>query len=334
MIKGKRILLLAPSFFDYEQEIMAQLSKLDYCVQFINTSPSRIEGIVYGVFTKLSTGNRYVAKRIENRIRRKIGENTYDIIIVISSWAVTSRLTTILRSKHLNKSGRMVLYYWDSLKRLKDDTSRWRDFDRIFTFDSLDSREHSDKMVFLPLFYCDRYWHNSVEEETDDVTVIGSFRLDRLAFVRNIIESNPGLTINSYLYESKAVFILHKLFRRKYRNINSSELKFEKLDINEVVRMYLNSRAVLDIPAYGQTGLTIRTIEALAMHKKLITSNIDIVNYDFYNPEDIFVIKEDLLKLPEKRWFARSFSINDAIIEKYSIREWVSTLLCNSPLGS
>ena len=53
--------------------------------------------------------------------------------------------------------------------------------------------------------------------------------------------------------------------------------------------IYSNSRCVLDSAQEGQMGLTIRVLEALGAKKKLITTNEDIVNYDFYNEENIYV---------------------------------------------
>lgn len=46
---------------------------------------------------------------------------------------------------------------------------------------------------------------------------------------------------------------------------------------------------VVDINQKGQNGLTRRPIEALLWNKKLVTDNKDIVNYDFYRPENIFL---------------------------------------------
>lgn len=50
---------------------------------------------------------------------------------------------------------------------------------------------------------------------------------------------------------------------------------------------------VVDINQKGQKGLTRRPIEALLWNKKLVTNNRDIVNYDFYRPENIFVYGVD-----------------------------------------
>ena len=76
----------------------------------------------------------------------------------------------------------------------------------------------------------------------------------------------------------------------------------------------------------GQIGLTIRVFEALGAEKKLITTNTDIVNYDFYCEENIYVydgmfdLEAPFFKMPYKK-------IEQDIYEKYSLRNWLSILL-------
>ena len=72
-----------------------------------------------------------------------------------------------------------------------------------------------------------------------------------------------------------------------------------------------NSRVVLDLPHPMQTGLTMRTIEAIGSKKKLITTNVDIVNYDFYNPKNILLIERENIN------FDKSFFIDLIIINLY-----------------
>lgn len=50
---------------------------------------------------------------------------------------------------------------------------------------------------------------------------------------------------------------------------------------------------LVDINQKGQSGLTRRPIEALLWNKKLVTNNKDIVNYDFYSPDNIFIYGVD-----------------------------------------
>ena len=53
------------------------------------------------------------------------------------------------------------------------------------------------------------------------------------------------------------------------------------------MEIFSDSRCILDAPQAGQVGLTIRTIECLGAKRKLVTTNSDIKNYDFYNENNI-----------------------------------------------
>ena len=86
-----------------------------------------------------------------------------------------------------------------------------------------------------------------------------------------------------------------------------------------------SSKAVLDIVQDGQVGLTIRTMETICYRKKLITNNTDVINYDFYNPDNIFVIgKDDINDLNE--FINRPFiDIPDEILIRYNFCDWVKS---------
>ena len=76
-------------------------------------------------------------------------------------------------------------------------------------------------------------------------------------------------------------------------------MSFKSLSSNEIVSYYDRSNIVLDISHPGQSGLTMRTFETIGAGKKLITTNADIKNYPFYNPENIFNIWSALTPEPE-----------------------------------
>ena len=325
---NKNILLLSPCFFGYEKEIQKNLENRGAVVSYHPVNPSAQYRTVLECLKRFFIPTNWMIKKFEDKVYNKISQTRYDYIIVICGWAVTSRLTHLMRESLLKKDGKMILYYWDSMDRLKDDKRRWCDFDAIYTFDMIDARKYSDKVELLPLFYCDKYWNDEESNHEFDGMIIGSFRLDRLDYVRKLRRNNPILNIGSYLYSAKWEILFHKAFRKKYRDIKMSELNYDKLSFDQVIDLYKRSKAVIDIPAVHQNGLTIRTFETMAMHKKLITSNKNIIECDFYHPDNIYVVDKDY-ELPTKDWFEKPFSAPDDIIKKYSLTEWLNVLLEN-----
>ena len=75
----------------------------------------------------------------------------------------------------------------------------------------------------------------------------------------------------------------------------------------DIAQYCSESRAILDIAHPLQTGLTMRTIEVLfGIGRKLITTNKDIINYDFYNENNILIINRENLEIP-KSFFEKEF---------------------------
>ena len=95
----------------------------------------------------------------------------------------------------------------------------------------------------------------------------------------------------------------------------------------ESVDLIQQSDCILEILQKGLNGMTLRTLEALFMNKKLITTNQDISNYIFYSPANIYIIggKErrsvkEFLNTPSER-------ISDEIIQNYNITYWIKQFL-------
>lgn len=86
-----------------------------------------------------------------------------------------------------------------------------------------------------------------------------------------------------------------------------------------------NSKCVLDIVQRGQSGLTLRPIEALLNSKKLITDNAAVERYDFYDPRNIFILgKDDESRIKE---FVDSpfVEVPESVIEKYEFGNWLNS---------
>ena len=221
----------------------------------------------------------------------------------------------------------MYLYYWDSLSVLKDDEGKRGYFDSIYTFDNVDYENNRESMNFLPLFYCDEYYKEKTCDDCDvDLRTIGSYKYNRYFEIKEIIDKNPDVKVDYVLYAKYMVFI-HKLLRKKYRDVDVKSFVYKPLSKEQIIELYSHSRSVLDIPFKGQNGLTMRTFECLAMHTKIVTSNKNIVKYDFYDPDYIYLIDTDDYKLPSKEWFEKNVTVKKEIIEQYSIGNWIRTIL-------
>ena len=86
----------------------------------------------------------------------------------------------------------------------------------------------------------------------------------------------------------------------------------------------LKSSCVIDIVQIGQAGLTLRPIESLFYRKKLLTNNIEIKKYDFYNKNNIFILGEDDINTISTFLKSQYIDIPYSVMSKYMIEEWVN----------
>ena len=100
----------------------------------------------------------------------------------------------------------------------------------------------------------------------------------------------------------------------------------EFIPFEENQKRMKESKIILDIHKEIQNGLTFRVFEAIGLNKKLITTNKDIINYDFYNPNNIFVWDEKITEIPRNFLDNEYEKLSDEIYKKYSLENWVKTV--------
>ena len=87
--------------------------------------------------------------------------------------------------------------------------------------------------------------------------------------------------------------------------------------------MLQSSRCIIDIAQEGQVGFTRRPIEALFFNKKLITNNVEIMKFDFYRNNNIFILGKDKLEDIDSFMETDIEIIPDEIKRKYDINTWI-----------
>ena len=133
-----------------------------------------------------------------------------------------------------------------------------------------------------------------------------------------------------YLYpflQSKFIYYFYKLTKKEFRNTSIADFRFDKISSQEISKVVAETKVILDIQHPNQTGLTMRTIEMIGMNKKMITTNQDIKNYDFYCEENISVIDRNNVNL-NLEILRRSYKkLDDQIYNYYSIEQWILDVL-------
>ena len=152
---------------------------------------------------------------------------------------------------------------------------------RVYTFDISDSKEFD--IEYSPEYYTE-HQENIKYDLKYDVCYVGADKTN--VRLKNLLD------IKEVLRKNKVQNFFH-IFRvlKKYNKYELQETTNMFLKYEDIQRIILESKCILELQMEGQSGCTLRTLESMFLNRKLITNNKDIVNYDFYNHNNIFVIE-------------------------------------------
>lgn len=327
MKSKNKVLLLCPKFFGYENKICEKMRELGYDVDLIIDTPSQ-KGIVKGVvrlFRPLCQG--YLYRNVMGKLNEFENE-VYDKILIIKGEYITDDIISKLRKTY--PYSELVYYNWDSIKNSSYSTSIINKVDRAYTFDSVDAKQQP-KLKLLPLFFLDEYRNKTTRDSSGykyDICFIGTARKGRFELVNSISKANVAKSLYFHMYlQSRFKHFINRITIKGYNSFDSKYLSYTSLSSVKVKEVFDQSRAVLDIQHPSQSGLTMRTFECLASRKKIITTNKNIREYDFYNKDNIFVVEgENTDGLNE---FIRTpyVKVNEELVEAYSLGNWLKIII-------
>lgn len=313
------ILMIGIGFLDYERKIQDKMLEMGYSVDLIFDIPSGYRFYSNRIFPKFI--NKYKVKKHKRFLYDQIDYAVYDLILVVTGRNMSSDLLDHIRKRKKNDA-KLILYLWDDIARVANFWQNREFYDKIYSFDPLDCAKEG--FEFLPLFYSDDYCQEQHEKKIDLYCAMNNHS-DRVRIMNEVAWQNRSekvlhLMVNIGRYQ----YIREKIRGNKPQNgviYNTKEIsRYQN------IRYMCLSRAMLDIQYEGQTGLTVRTMETIGSRMKIITTNEDIINYDFYYPENIQIINR---KKPVVNWsfFDIAYKeLPDEIYEKYSLKNWINVI--------
>lgn len=318
----------------YPKGIIAQMQQMGVEVDYIGDKPN--DGFVCKTLGRLQVGfyQRVIDKYYYQKIE-ELKDKQYDYILVIRGEYTTAGALTGLRK--IFPEAKLILYIWDGLHKLntKNIEKRWKYYDKVCTFDRIDYEANKEQLHFLPLYYYEEYLpkYSKVSDASDfkyDISFIGTGHADRVKIVKNVIQQckDAGKKTYDYIFiPHPIVFLRNKLFNRDFKGVTVRDIHYKMLSFEKLYKIYADSRCVVDVENPGQNGLTMRCIEIIGLRRKLITTNKDIVNYDFYNPNNILVLDRKNPKV-DMSFFDKPYEeLTDKLYEKYSLRNWILEVL-------
>lgn len=325
-----KLLLIMPKFFDYPDAIQQELEKLGYEVDFFDDRPST-KGIVKAVIrVNKNLISSYIQKYFR-RVMQTVRTKQYDVVFLISGQSLCFSEKMMQELKQAQPQADFVLYQWDSVQNFPSIVNFHRFFDRKFSFDHTDCQAYPD-LKFLPLFYSDRYekiGRKQTQQFRYDFSFVGTAHPKKYKFIRKMSAQLKKAYPKQFIYfffPSRIVYYYRKLCNPELRNASVQEFHFTPLKGKELDKLISDSRCILDSAQDRQNGLTIRVIEALGAKKKLITTNQNIKNYDFYRPENIYIY-DGTFDFSSVFFQSAYQEIPAEIYQKYALRSWLKVCL-------
>lgn len=316
-----RVLVIAPRFFGYEQEIAVGLTRSGHHVDILPDRPfdNSIMKAVMRFRPELGgyrVCDQFFAQRLE-----EFGRNKYSIILVIQGEGVTARTLKTLRNSY--PQAKMVFYTWDSIENKPFSRRNLSLYDYCSTFDPVDAKKYG--LNFRPLFFSDGFDRPADPTYTYDLSFIGTVHSDRYKIVRALLEQLPsGAHTFVYLYlQAEWMFDLRRLFTTTFDGAARDDFRFAPLSKDVVQAIFFSSRAVLDIEHVNQRGATMRTMEALGSKRKLVTTNKSLSDYDFYNPLNIQIVDRLEPRLDQDFLQSPYQEVPEEVRQKYTMRQWL-----------
>ena len=325
-LNEKKILFFSVQTFNLEKDIIKQLEKHGALVTYFDERPANNN------FTKgiIRINRNFLQKTINKyykNILKSIKSEKFDYLFVNRGEVVPKQfLEEFIR---LQPNCKRIFYTWDSFGNHSHGLKILDYFDKKFTFDKKDAEKYN--IGFRPLYFTDKYReiYNSDTVKNIDLLFLGTAHSDRYIISNQIADwckDNNLVAYNYYYMQGKFVYYYKKFFDSSFKTFDFKKLSFKGLTVDEIVQLYDRSNVILDISHPGQSGLTMRTFEAIGAGKKLITTNMNIREYPFYNTKNIFLIDRNKLEL-EKSFFDHQYeSLDFELYEKCSIDGWIQDL--------
>lgn len=322
-LHNKRILIIGPKFFGFENTISDEMRRRGASVEWLYenmTDANVIYRAIPAIFRSLkkSFAERYYSKRLQ-----KISK-TFDIVLVIRGEYLSRNTVDFLRAQ--NPGCLFYMYLWDGVVHNPNSLSIASFFDRVLTFDMVDAQQYG--WQYCPLFYTEE--SEAVRERDIDISYICTLHSQRakIYFRLKELAKKKGYRIFTNLFMNRIYFMRRRYIHRDkaYTGIPLKDVKHTPFPMDELNTIYHRSKVVLDYVHPGQNGFTMRTIESIGHRCKLATNHERVKQYDFYDEDNVYIYDPEDFYLPESFVLEPYKTLGEKVYEYYSLDSWVDRI--------
>lgn len=265
--------------------------------------------VILKTFFKRNLKHLHYGKEILKQLEQN--KEVQDVILTIKSDFIDPK--SVLKFKKYTKKS--IGYFNDNIYRCPKIKRVLHCFDEVYSFEKEDCSNYNLK--FAPNWIYNS--RNQVETNQSEFDVFNISSIDkRLPILKRI-------AANLASQNSKFKFIIYdKKHKDNDENITYIRNHMPLTEVNDYIK---RSKVLLDINRIGQLGLTFRVFESIGLGKKLITTNADIKNYDFYNPNNILIIDEKNPVIPTSFFENEYEKIPESIFNNYTLEGWTQNVI-------
>lgn len=250
---------------------------------------------------------------------------TISHLVIIDGALNVIEISELEKCRQMNPNLKIILYLINSINAQSPIMLGVRpkiklfDWDCIYTFDKEDAKKYGYKY----LGFCYYSSHKIMEDVkvTNDAYFVGGLKGKR---ENTIYDTYNHLVSNGV----NCMFDLMPFGETKPTPLPGANFYRGWKPYEEILEKVQKSNCIIEICQHGQNGATLRYFEAVTMNKKLLTNNVNIVNFPFYNPKwmKIFSSVDDI----DAEWVKTKEPIDYNYNGEFSPIHFIDYILSNS----
>lgn len=321
----KTILYLNHDFFIYDRAIAEELRKRGYEVLFRKFV--RQAGFLDRRLCKKHgiTAGQYAAGRRQASILSELWKEKkhVDAVLVTSGQAMTE--DTLKQLHQMYPQAKFIWNLWDSISQIDNFKLLQKYFDILISFDKIEAERYG--FLYSPDFYVKEA---SAERKNYDYCFVATYTEYRNSVLQDMLSRAGGK--HSFIYwketpNNRWLPTVRRFFSGEEKKLAERNIYYKALEYDTMLEIFAESRCIIDIAHPGQTGLSMRPFEAMAVKSKLLTTNQMIGRYDFYSTDNIFIANPENLQMPPEDFLNTPYrEIPEEIYRRYSVESWCNKI--------
>lgn len=329
MTKAKTFLLMMADYSDFPTLFAKNLEKEGFIPYVITDDIPKFKyenGKRYiNFFKKTFLKDKEYKKNLVEQHRFREYSNQIDAIGADLDYVLIIRpdLFPISFIKFLKtKTKKLIAYQWDGINKFPQIKDYFSLFDTFFCFEDVIGVDNIRKINNFYFDFDD--FDESQKTYNNDDPVFYFVGLDWENRREKIDKFVAFTKDNNY----KIYFYIQEFEINTKKNPLINYIK-DRITFADNIELVKKSDILVDFVDPRHSGLSIRFFEGLYYKKKVITDNIMVKNYDFYHPNNIFVLENEnydaineFLKIPYHE-------IPENIVKKYGFSNWIKQITEN-----